>query len=443
MARQKIILIVVITAVVLIMQLSHVQAAPIELSLEESIAVVLKNNPVTKLVQDDKAISAWDLAGAKAGFGPTVTFTHTDTETNKNVFDLSGSSWESLANQFHITSSNTSDDFTSDNDIRISLPVYTGGKVESQVKQAKINYQVADLEASKTIQQLKLDTTTAYFAVLQSRNLLQVKQESVDNLTEHLKSVQVQYDSGTVNKSDILRSEVELGNTQQDLVKAQSQYDVAMVKFKKLLSLPRTNQVVLKDNLAYRQFSLTLEECLQCAMTHRPDIAQAQAGVQNAQEGIKLAKSQNQPQVNLNGDLDWNDSHFPGLKNGNWTVSLVASINVFDSGLTKSKMKASEIGLAKAKEKVTQTEDVLVEEIGEAYLNLKEAEKRIKISQSLVEKADEDYKIARIRYEEGIGTNLDVIDAQLAWTQAKANYVQALYDYNVNKAVLEKAMGVI
>jgi outer membrane protein len=432
-----------IIAAVLVMQFSRAVAAPAELSLEDSIAAALNNNPVTKLAQDDKAISAWDLAAAKAGFGPTLTFNHTDTDTNRNPFDLSGSSWNFITNAFHFTSLGTPNTLTSDNDLRISLPVYSGGKVESQYKQAKLNLHVADMEVNKTTQQLKLDTTTAYFNVLQARNLLQVRRESEDNLMAHLKSVQIQYDSGAVNKADVLRSEVELGNSRQDLIKAQNQYDVTMVRFKKLLGLPRTGQVSLKDNLGYEEFPYTLEDCLRSAAEHRPDLAQVKAGVHIAAAGIESAKSQNLPQVSFNGDLDWNDSHFPGLRNGNWTVSLLASIDVFDSGLTRAKVKASEIGLAKAQQKVTQAEDAMVEEVSVAFLNLREAQKRIEVSRTVVNQAEEDYKIAGIRYEEGAGTNLDVIDAQLALAQAKANYVQAMYDYNVNRAVLKKAMGVL
>ena len=72
---------------------------------------------------------------------------------------------------------------------------------------------------------------------------------------------------------------------------------------------------------------------------------------------------------------------------------------------------------------------------------MKEAEKRIDTSSVAVTKAEEDFKIAQVRYNAGVGTNLDVIDAELALAQAKTNYIQALYDYNTGKAKVEKAMG--
>jgi outer membrane protein TolC len=115
---------------------------------------------------------------------------------------------------------------------------------------------------------------------------------------------------------------------------------------------------------------------------------------------------------------------------------------LFDTNLTLSKVKQAETEVAQATEKFRQTKDSVSLEVRQAYLSMKEAEKRIETSQVAVAKADEDFKIAQVRYSAGVGTNLDVIDAQLALAQAKTNYIQALYDYNTSKAKLDKAMGV-
>jgi len=81
-------------------------------------------------------------------------------------------------------------------------------------------------------------------------------------------------------------------------------------------------------------------------------------------------------------------------------------------------------------------------QVRQAFLSIKEAEKRIDTSQVAVNQAQEDFRMSQVRYEAGVGTNLDVIDAELALTQAKTNYIQALYDYNTSKALLDQAMGV-
>jgi len=123
-------------------------------------------------------------------------------------------------------------------------------------------------------------------------------------------------------------------------------------------------------------------------------------------------------------------------------VSMTTSLNVFDSGLVKSQVKQAEYGVTTAQEQARQTRDNISLQVRQAFLSIKEAEKRIDTSQVAVNQAQEDFRMSQVRYEAGVGTNLDVIDAELALTQAKTNYIQALYDYNTSKALLDQAMGV-
>jgi outer membrane protein len=396
-------------------------AAPVELSLEDSIALALKNNPTMKIAESERNQASWGVREAMAAQGPTINYTHTDMRKAPAT--------SAIYNNF-------------DNTIGLSLKLYTGGAVEGAVNRAKFDFKSKDLGVAETKQQLKLDATSAYFKVLQARNMLQIRQESVDNLTAHLRNVQAQYDVGTVAKSDVLRSEVELANAQLNLIIAQNDYDLAMAGLNNVVGLPLETEIKLKEELKYEQAKLTLDDGVKFAMQYRPDVLQAEYALKGAEEGVKVARSGFLPTISLGGSNDWNDSKFPGSKNSNWTVSLTAKLMLFDTNLTLSKVKQAETEVAQATEKFRQTKDSVSLEVRQAYLSMKEAEKRIETSQVAVAKADEDFKIAQVRYSAGVGTNLDVIDAQLALAQAKTNYIQALYDYNTSKAKLDKAMGV-
>lgn len=117
-------------------------------------------------------------------------------------------------------------------------------------------------------------------------------------------------------------------------------------------------------------------------------------------------------------------------------------MNIFDSGVTLSKVHAAEEKLLQAEETYRDTVNSVELEVRSNYLGLREAEKRISTTQVAVAKAEEDFHIAQVRYMAGVGTNLDVIDAQVALTEAKTNFVNALYDYNTSKIALETSMGV-
>ena len=399
----------------LMLNTAAVFAAPVELSLHESIVMALQNNPAIKIADADKEKAEWGIREAKGGKMPTLSLNHSD-------------SW-----------SDANDRFNSNATLR--LPLYTGGRAEAAIKQAQINFKVNNLGVDKSKQQVQLDATTGYFTILQTINSLKVSQESVDQMLAHLKNVQAQYSVGTVAKSDVLRSEVELANNQQNLIKAQNNYDLAVSRLNNIIGLPLDTEVKLKDELKHNRYELSLDDAIQYAMIHRPEAIQADYAIDAAKQGVKAAESGKLPTVDASATTGWSDTKFPGMENNSNSIGISASWNVFDSGVTHARIKQADSAVAKAAIQAQQTKDTVQLEVRQAYLNMNEADKRISATYVAVEKAEEDFKIGGVRYGAGVGTNLDVIDTQVALTQAKNNYIQAMYDYNTSKANLDKAMG--
>jgi outer membrane protein TolC len=407
-----------VAAVLVMLNASVAFAAPVELSLSDSVALALKNNPSIKMAQSDKDKSKWSVDEAKAGRLPTV----------------------SLGSSYSLKDNNPAGTDDLSNSLRMNWQLYSGGRVEGQIDQAKRGVQVADLGVEKTKQQLKLDTTSAYFTILQTKNLVDVNQQSVSNLQEHLTSVQAKYDVGVVAKSDVLRAEVELANAQQNLIKAQNNYDLAVAGLLNTMTIDPGTELALTDTLSYQKYDKTLEDSLAAAQV-RPDVAQADENVKIAETAIKVAKSGNRPSVSVSASNGWNGSVLPESGDDNWNVGLSASWSLFDAGSSNAKVKQADASLDKVKEQAVQVKNAAALEVRQNYLSMQEAEKRIDTNKVAVGKAEEDLVIAREKYNAGVGTNLDVIDAQLALTQAKTNEIQALYDYNVSVAKIDKAIG--
>ncbi|MBP1764826.1 MAG: outer rane efflux protein, partial [Firmicutes bacterium] len=216
----------------------------------------------------------------------------------------------------------------------------------------------------------------------------------------------------------------------------------AVASLNNVIGLPLETELIIKEELQYQPYARSLNDSIRFGLQNRPDTAQAETAIKVAEETVKVAKSGYGPTIALSGTAGLWDTASPGTENESWTLSLSASWNVFDTGVTSAQVKQADAAVQKANYTAQQTRDSVQLEIRQNYLSMQEAEKRISTSQVAVSKAEEDFKIAQVRYSAGVGTNLDVIDAQVALTQAKTNYVQALYDYNTNKAKLEKAMGV-
>lgn len=405
-----------------------VLAAPIELSLDDAVALALKNNSDIKIASFDREKSLWAITQAEAGKGFALTYSHSDERYNTPPSSLTGYKYV-WTTKF-------------DNEFAVSLPVYSGRKLESLIDQAQLNFKIADLNVDATRQQLRQTVTTDYFTVLQYRNALAISTETVDNYASHLKNVQAQFDVGIVAKSDVLASEVSLANAQDGLIKSENNYQLAVATLNNAVGLPLSSDIKLKEDLKYEKYAPTLDACAGYALANRPEIAEYQAKIAVAHDDVKIAKSGYLPTVSFAAAEDWYDKELPGTKNNNWLVSLTASLDLFDSGLTQAKVRQAQFGVATAEEQFRQKRDAILLEVRQYYLSMREAEKRIDTSTVAVDQAVENLRIAELRYTAGVGTNLDVLDAVLSLNQAKTNYVQALYDYNTSKTELDKAMGV-
>lgn len=408
-------------------------AASNGLTLNDCISLALKNNQVVKIATFDRQASVAALKQQQAGKGATITFTHND--KRYDTYNL---------HQLYVNGIKEYEwDNKDDNLLTFSFPIYTGNKLENQIDEAKLNLKISDLNFELVRQQLKQNVVAGYFNVLQCRNTLAINQLSVDNYAKHLQEVQLRFEQGTVAKYDVLASQVSLANAQNNLSKAQNSYEFAVAALNNMIGLPLDNAMILKDNFEYDAYVQTLEECKQYAMNHRPEIIQHDTKIAMAHDDLDLAKSGYRPTVNFLATQNWYySSALPGSDNSNWSVGLTASFNVFDSGMTKAKVDQAEYAIRAAEEQYSEERDAVLLEVQQYYLNLREAETRIETSKVTTEQAEESLRVANTRYEAGIGTNLDVLDAVLACTTAKTNNIQALYDYNINKSQLERAMGV-
>jgi outer membrane protein len=404
-------------------------AAPVELSLDESIAMALNSNPAIKMADADRSSAESAVSEAKGGKGPSLSLTHADERSRAYSSNANGIALPYTSNYFS-------------NAATLSMDLYTGGKNESAIATAKLNLKVADLSVEESRQQIKLDATNAYFTILQTKNTVKADQETVDQMGVHLQNVQNQFAVGTVAKTDVLASQVALADDQQTLTKAENAYNVAVANFNNIVGLPLQSEIKVKDELGHEKYNLSLEDSINYALKHRPEAIQADYNVQVAQESVKSAKSGKLPTVTASAVKGWNDTDFPGTDKSTWSIGLTSTWTPFDSGVTNSKIKQSDSAVIKATQQAKQTKDSIQLAVREAYLNMIEAEKRIDTSQVTVEQAEENLKIAEVRYSAGVGTNTDVIDGQVALTTAKTNYIQAMYDFNTNKAGLIKAMGV-
>lgn len=417
----------------------------VELNLQEAMERAFNTNPAI-------SIAGYNVQSAKAGLDAARS-SHLLSITANHQSQRGGADEERVSRQMVINPTTQKVEFVNipvgkqignshSNSVTATLPIYTGGKIRGTVRQAKANYMAVVEGKQKAYNDMRATVTTGYCDLLQAGNMQQLGRESVQRLEDHLKNVKAQYDVGVVAKADVLRSQVELSNAQQSLIQAENAYQVAEANLNRIVGLPMDTTLKLDNILTYSEYTEDMAYCLDYASKYRPELEQARQGVEAAKGALMVARSGHMPQIGASATQSWSDSEWPGDENGEWGVGVSVSLNVFDSGVTWSKINGAKADLAAAEETYRDTVTAVDLDVRNSYLSMREAEKRIQTTQTAVSLAEEDYRIAQVRYMAGVGTNTDVLDAQVALTQAKTNYLQAMYDYNTSKIELENAIGV-
>ena len=409
----------------------------VDLNLPMSDPIALDYNRDIKNSQYALKKAEYAINQAQAGKKPSVDYNFgaqrsraTDAATYSRAASLMGSA-NSISNAFS-------------NGISVNIPLYTGGLVEGQIDVAKLGKTNAQEEILRVEQATKYSAIEGYYGLLAYQELQGVYHEAVDNLQGHLDNVQAQYNVGTKAKVDVLSSDVSLANAKTTAITADNNVAIAESNLNNILGLPLETKLNLADHqLPFDTYNISLQEAMDYAMKYRPEVLQAAIAVQEAERSIDIADAGNKPTVAITGGNDWADNTFPGIdaNKRSWKVAAGVTYNFYDGGATKAKVNQAKQDLLVARETAQKTRESVQLQVKQAYLNIRSAAQKVEETQTVVDQARENYRIQNIRYQAGVGINLDVLDAQLSLNQAQVNHIQALYDYNVGIAKLEQVMG--
>ncbi|MCK4495704.1 MAG: TolC family protein, partial [Candidatus Aminicenantes bacterium] len=214
---------------------------------------------------------------------------------------------------------------------------------------------------------------------------------------------------------------------------------------KTLLGLDLSKFVKIKGDLAYEAFEPDLEACLTRALLNRPEISQLRYQKQMAGEALKLARAVNLPTLALAGTYNfWADklNFRKDIWQSYYAVNLVLTVPLFNGFTTSARVAQSKAMIKEIGFSQKGLRDMVKFEVRQAILRIKEAKESLLSQEKNVEQAQESLRIAELNFSEGLATTLDVSSVQAALSQAKTNYSQALYDYVISLAELDRAMGV-
>jgi outer membrane protein TolC len=330
-------------------------------------------------------------------------------------------------------------------DVEVSQVLYAGGQVRAAIKIANFTDDSSYYQLRDTIDRIVAGTRVQFYDVLLNRALITVQEESVQLLGDQLKDQQNRFEAGTVPRFNVLRAEVELANQQPQLIRARNDYLIAQLKLAKTLGLdpgPQgkpTFHCVGEFTVAERP--LELVDALKLAKEHRAFLKVQRQHILIAKEQIKVELAGYKPRLDAKAGYEMRNSRLSDELDqtvDGWFYGITGSWAIFDGLETYGRVKQARSLLESAK--INYDDSVLqVElEVQQSFANLRAAREVIRSQQKNVEQALEALRLSNERFSAGAGTQLDVLDARVALTQARTTEIQSRAAYNAELANFDR-----
>ncbi len=334
--------------------------------------------------------------------------------------------------------------------LKLVQSLYEGGRILSAFRVARLTKERSMLDYQTAIANTVIDAQVAYYDVLLAVQQITVQEASVELLGRELTDTTRRYDAGTVPRFNVLRAEVELANARPKLIRARNSYRIAKNNLVNQLgfSVPRETlediPLKLAGKLEAEPYKIELPRAIALALERRTELGSLRKTQALRGEDIINAKSTYKPSIQAFGGYDVHNSalsqDLSNEKHG-WIAGVQLTWSLFDGRRTEGKVMEATALHERAGVELDDAGRRIELEVRTAYSNFIEAEEVLKSQEKVVEEGEEALRLARARNEAGTGTQLDVLSAQTALTEARTTQIQALHDYAVARARLERAIG--
>lgn len=341
------------------------------------------------------------------------------------------------------------------------------GRIGSQREVARRQVNVARGGFFTTQNELVYAVQNVYLATLRAQELVRVQQEALAAAQEQLRVAEAQLRAGTAPEFDVLRARVQVENTRQNLVTATANVARTGASLSRLLSIEPTTTVELVPialppgaegvaastarqilspqgaaTPAEAPLPDTLEATLAQAFNQRPEIYRAEWARRVAEAQVNFERKGRLPEFSLTAGGFYNpDVTGFAAVDKSWSVIANVAVPIWDAGLTRARTREARADVQAAAARLESARDQVAEEVRTALVDVENAADRRRTAVANVEQAREALRIAEVRYTAGLAPNVEVTDAQAALTQARANQVNADYDYIAALAALNRSLG--
>ncbi len=402
------------------------------LTLQDAMRLALERNPSITSAQWDVRSRRAALAGQRARWLPTL------------EASVEGRIQQSLARPVNVgggTITTTGGRVSETSDVALTLgQVFYQSGLQEAIDAAgeQVAVSRAGLEGAR--QQLLLRVAATFYAVLADRELVQVAEEAVRAAQLHLELVDARIEAGTAAPADRLPVEAELADARYQSVSAVNAVWQTLAELQALLALPADELPLVRGELVAMPEVDELPVWIEQALARRPDLIAQRHQVRVAELSLRQAQIDAGLSVQVIGQADY--GRHTGTEGESWWVAAGVSYPLHN-GPARAAVDQAHANLEMARQRLAELELTVTREVSQAWYALQDAGERVAAAQAALAAAASNLEAARERYREGVGTIVEVTDAELNWRRAGVQLVQSRYDRSVAYYQLLAAGGVL
>jgi len=408
-------------ALILCFLLLPISAYPI--TLEEGLKIVTESGRDVEIARSDEAAARGGVSLARSPWLPSVDLYGRETwlryqPESKLPFSIPGASSSIPVSQ---------DQFLTYG-VRATQVLYDFGKTTSSVNASKFGLKARTIEIGRQKSIAALDFIITYLDLLESEKLLKVATEEVTRYEAHKKDTEARYNAGVITRNEVLQSDVTLADSRQRLLTAENLRSLRESKINSLLLKPLNDVVKPEEIKASPATGLTLDDAWASAEANSSRLKEMGMAISAKEEAVRATQAEYLPTFYVSGGYEYQENKYM-VHQDNWSAIAGVSINLFSGGASSSKTGIARAELRSLKLSREKLLDGIRLEVKSAYLDLQSSAQKIEVTKTAVAQAEENLRLQRLRYKEGVGTTTEVLDAVTLLTTAESNSWKSLYGF--------------
>ncbi|MCG6136249.1 MAG: TolC family protein [Nostoc sp. LLA-1] len=325
---------------------------------------------------------------------------------------------------------------------QLTYDIFTSGRRQANIRQAEERVKFDELAVERQSEEIRLSVTTEYYDLQQADEQVRIAQSSVENAQASLRDAQALEAAGVGTRFDVLRSQVNLANSTQELTNGLSQQQIFRRRLALRLSLPQSANISAADPVQLAGlWNQDLESSIVLAFQNRPELQQQLAQRNISEQRRRGALSSLGPQVSLIASYNLLDQFDDGVGiSDGYSVGVRASLNLYDGGAARSIASQEQANVAIAETQFSEQRNQIRFQVEQAFSTQQANLENVQTANAALEQAREALRLARLRFQAGVGTQTDVINSENDLTRAEGNRITAILDYNRALAQLQRAV---